>query len=338
MPDTSRTWDGGYISKDSKGRDVYVIRRQIDGKRFEVSTRCHTSGAAHVQLKRFESDPSRYSPRGTDHEDAVILTKELTTAFLKWSLDVKGNTKKWVGDQRRAMSWWGAKLGQVDLRRLTDRQLVKALDGAPGRKQRIATIKVFYAWLINERHELERTQDPTIGIAVPQSQPEQWTTNKVIPREDYLKVAGHLSQHWRDAIDVLAGTGWHVSELVRFARGGAVEKHPQSERSVVVCPLTKGGAVLKTEVSDPVAGAAGRLRKKGGFSDRMLYTALAKASEDAGVDLITPGRFRHSVATWAINSGAAPAAVAAFLGHRSQQTTKKFYATHAVPAKVPTLA
>jgi integrase len=44
------------------------------------------------------------------------------------------------------------------------------------------------------------------------------------------------------------------------------------------------------------------------------------------------------VASWAIEAGADPALVAAFLGHRSPRTTRKFYATNVSPAKVPTLA
>ncbi|WNG41678.1 site-specific integrase [Archangium violaceum] len=50
-----------------------------------------------------------------------------------------------------------------------------------------------------------------------------------------------------------------------------------------------------------------------------------------------PGRFRHSVATWAIEKGATPASVAAFLNHKSLAITRRFYATHAVPTKVPAL-
>jgi len=51
-----------------------------------------------------------------------------------------------------------------------------------------------------------------------------------------------------------------------------------------------------------------------------------------------PGYLRHSVANWVINAGADPASVAAFLGHKSLVTTKRFYATHAILAVVPTLA
>ncbi len=45
----------------------------------------------------------------------------------------------------------------------------------------------------------------------------------MIPREHYLLAREHLTLHWRDRMDVQAGTGWHVSELVRFAMMGSVE-------------------------------------------------------------------------------------------------------------------
>ena len=57
-----------------------------------------------------------------------------------------------------------------------------------------------------------------------------------------------------------------------------------------------------------------------------------------GIDVFSPGQFRHSVATWAFEQGADPAAVSAFLGHKSPATTKKFYATLATVPKIPTLA
>jgi len=45
------------------------------------------------------------------------------------------------------------------------------------------------------------------------------------------------------------------------------------------------------------------------------------------------------VATWAIERGDDPAAVAAFLGHKSPATTRRFYATLAVVVpKIRTLA
>jgi integrase len=82
----------------------------------------------------------------------------------------------------------------------------------------------------------------------------------------------------------------------------------------------------------------------GGFSrewyDRAVVAACAvvkRPDGEIGIPAFTPGRLRHSVASWAIDAGADPAQVAAFLGHRSPRTTRKFYATHSAPTKVPTL-
>ena len=58
--------------------------------------------------------------------------------------------------------------------------------------------------------------------------------------------------------------------------------------------------------------------------------------QGAKVEPHTPGRYRHAVATWAVERGVDLRAVASFLGHRFPATTRKFYATHATAAKVPT--
>lgn len=61
-----------------------------------------------------------------------------------------------------------------------------------------------------------------------------------------------------------------------------------------------------------------------------------EACHAAGVEPYGAGQYRHSVATWAISQGTGPAAVAAFLGHRSAAMTKRFYATLAVMPAEPT--
>jgi integrase len=340
MPDTTRTWDGGYIRKDAKGRDVFIIRRMLEGHRFEVSTRCHTSTAAHAQLKRFEEDPWNYRPGASQESTGAALTKDTAALFLSWSRDVKKNTPKWVTDQHRALVWWLDVLGEVDVRRLSTARLVSALDGAPeARKQKIATLKAFCSWLIKERHVLKKAEDPTAGLSVPQARPEQWKTPKAISPENFAKVREHLEGTWRDALDVLAGTGWHFSELARFITGGSVSNHPTERGAKVLdCPQTKSGEPLRTQVSPEVVEAAARLLKLEGLNYFDLRKALAKASSAAGVrPALQPGHLRHSVATWAVNSQTPPAVVSAFLNHKSPQTTKRFYATFGVPAKVPTL-
>ncbi len=131
---------------------------------------------------------------------------------------------------------------------------------------------------------------------------------------------------------MLGGTGWHLTELERFAKGGRVDKHPRLKGRVLLCPHTKGGAPLRTAVTADVAAAATRLLERGYLRGDELNRAIKRTGAK-----FNPGSMRHSVATWAINSGADPAAVAAFLGHKSPATTRKFYATHAVPLKVPTM-
>jgi integrase len=178
--------------------------------------------------------------------------------------------------------------------------------------------------------------------SVPQAKPEQWKRVKAIPREHYLLTREHLAGHWRDALDILAGTGWHVSELQRFAEDGRVEPYPrqgdvEGVAGVLVCPSHKNGEELRTGASAEVVDAARRLRERGSLSIEKFGLAVRAASRAAGIPEFSPGRFRHSVATWAINQGADPATVAAFLNHKSPRTTMRFYATHAIPKKIPTL-
>jgi integrase len=109
--------------------------------------------------------------------------------------------------------------------------------------------------------------------------------------------------------------------------------------------MRKSGEPQRTRVSPDVLEAAKRLRAHGPISlewyDRAVKSACAAVKlpdGGGGIPPFTPGRLRHSVASWAIDMGADPAQVAAFLGHRSARTTRKFYATHSAPTKVPTLA
>ena len=156
---------------------------------------------------------------------------------------------------------------------------------------------------------------------------------------------------WADALVVQAGTGWHTTELVRFSASGSIEALPKSMKiehgavGVLVCPMHKSGDVHRTAVSQEVLDAAKRLREHGAFSrewyDRAVRAACKAVTNPdgtTGIPVFTPGRFRHSVASWAFEAGADPFAVSAFLGHKSASTTRKFYASLATVPKVPTLA
>lgn len=331
MPDRSQKWPGGYVSQ---GSGAFFIYKRVRGKLYEVRTPATGIKAALKHLERFEANPENYKPQGEAPADALRLGEELGRAFLFWSRDVKRNTPRWVRDQQRALTWWESRLQGEDLRTVKTARLLAELDAAKtGRKQLIATLKAFYAWLRTERHLIETAQDPTYGqLKVPQARPKQLEQIKAIDRAEYEGALKKLKGWPRDALEVLGGTGWHVTELERFAAGGAVEAHPLSGAPVLRCPHTKGGVELRTQVSPQVGAAGKRLRERG----KVDYFALRAALQATGAKF-NPGFLRHSVASWAINSGADPAAVAAFLGHKSPATTRKFYATHAVPLKVPTL-
>lgn len=330
------TWDGGFIREDAAGHRFYWIRRMVGGKRFEVNTRATTTKAAIKQLERFEAAPESYEPGGGQSGEPVKLDDDLATLFLTWSSEVKHNSKKWVGQQGEYLTWWSGVLGDRDLRRLDlARDILPSLLGAPARVHKIAVLKVFFSWLVKEKRLLTAAQDPTFRtLDVPQARPEQWTRSKAFGQEQFTETRNRLETYWRDAIDILAGTGWHVSELTRFAHKGAVQDHPSGKgRRVLLCPQTKGGEPLRTEVSDGVASAGERLLHQQSFSPDRFAKAVKRASRGA----FTVGQFRHAVATWAINAGTDPGQVAAFLNHKSPRTTRKFYATHAVAKKIPTL-
>jgi integrase len=335
------TWEGGFIRKDKRGRKVYVIRRMIHGAVFKVSTRAHTETAAVAQLRRFEANPSAFRPAG-DVGPRLVLDDDLIEAFLAHSLEVKRNTPKWVRDQRRALEWWRGYLPGRDLRRLTMAgDLVPALDGAVGQRTKREVIKALFSWLRTERHSLTKAEDATLDLRIPQgSSRTREREDKAFPVGHYRAARRHLRGRFRWALDVLAGTGVHLEALARFAAAGTFETYrggtDRTVAGVLVFPDEKDREPHRVAVSAEVLKAARALRAEGTLHLGRFAQALTRACKAARVEPHTPGRYRHAVATWAVERGADFASVASFLGHRSPATTRRFYATHATPAKVPT--
>lgn len=340
-PGYGRTWPGGIVWIDRHGRECYTILRQVDGVRYKIATRTHHLKAAMAHLERFERDPSAYRPGG-DTSGAVRFTEELCERFLTWSLKEKRNTPEWCGKQKRYLEWWREQLGEVDLRTLSlTRDILPPLDQTPGQGQRAAVIKALYGWLRKQVHAITPAQDPTLNaMPVRHARPEQARRIKAFSPTDYSTIRAWLLERpelaiYGQALTVLAGTGWHVTELCRFAAGGELSE--EGGEAVLDLPRTKAGTPLRTRVSPEVAAAARELRAGGKVDYHDLWRAVRKACRATGVK-IAIGSFRHSVATWAINGGASVKDTSAFLNHGSEQTTRRFYATHAAPKKVPTLA
>lgn len=361
-----RLWEGGYVRQDGRGREVYIIRRMVRGHRYHVSTRCHTARAALEQLARFEADPAAYDPRGSSPADPIFLDVTLAEGFLTWSRQVRHNTRKWVGEQRAALAWWAEQLGGRDLRGLSlPMHIVPALDGTierparvKGRAHKIATLKALYSWLRKERHLLSSAEDPTADLSVPQSQPAQRRMQKELTPEQVQRVVAELAPERRRArlaaeraIDIEqvrhmtdyrphlrlgASTGWHVTELHRFAACGRIldpAAHQVADGTAAILEtIHKNGEVFRTRVGPIGAAAARELLEVGGFSVERYAAAVAEAAEAAGVHGFR-GALRHSALTWAADRAGERAAQES-ARHKSPRTSKKFYAERAAPPNV----
>lgn len=332
-------WPGGYIHRQQDGTDLFIIERRVNGHRFHVSTRCHGWKAAMKQLERFEADPFGYKPEGIAPEVPMALTADVLEEYRSWQLG-KGNTTKHANEMHNRLCDWIDDLAGADLRKVTLRDHIKpALDKrGTCRPHRIIALKGLYAWLRKERHLLTSGQDPTLDLPVPQARPEKWKRRKAVPFEHVQAAVRHMEGAYRDMLVLLAGTGWHVTELERFVRS------PESEivyarrdgTLAVLVTLHKVGEMTRTPVSvRKVLAAAERLRSRGEIP-RRPNQALKKACEDAKVPIFTFGVLRHSVATWSVERGAIPALVSEFLNHKDPRTTKRFYTDVSVPtAQVP---
>src|SRR5205814_616044 len=110
------------------------------------------------------------------------------------------------------------------------KHILPSLEGGTARGPRIAVLKRLYSYLRKVTHRISREDDPTLEtLTVPQSRPEQWKRVKSVPSANVGAALEHLSNTYKDALLVLAGTGWHVTEIIRFARTGSIEASRQAE-------------------------------------------------------------------------------------------------------------
>jgi integrase len=330
-------WPGGYIHRQQNGQPLFVLEREVGGRRFHRSTRCHTLKAAMKQLERFEADPANYRPDGDSEEgDApLFLTAELADAFWRWQIETKGVTRKHANEVSSRLVHWIEDLGRVDLRKATLRDHIKpALDARKTmRSHRISTLKSFYAWLREEKHLLTHHQDPTLDLPVPQSKPEKRKRKKAVELERVLAVLEYLEGPYRDLMVLFGATGWHVTEVERFIRNPESEiLHAKREGTIAVLVTRhKNREWTRTPVTDlDVLAAAERLRGRGKMP-RRPNSALQEACDKAKVARFTFGVMRHTVGTWGVEEGASPERVSEFLAHKDKRTTENFYIDVGVP-------
>src|SRR6266850_7407295 len=289
MADRVGTWDGGYVRTDAHGRNIYVIRQQVNGKRYELSTRAFSVRAALEQLKRFQADPEGYDPRGERRPDPIYLNEELVREYIAYSREEKGNSRSWVTEQRSLLAWWAEKLISVDLRGASLREAVlPPLERAPGKSHKIAVLKAVYTWLRKVKREIALDEDPTAagGLTMPPPRKPQ-RLSKAVSREHVERARKHLIGSWRDALDLQKETGWHVTEIQRFASDGDIEPPVPSQRELGIAGVLvvkhKSGEQHRTAVSATTLKAAQRLRERVGFSVAWYQRAVKAACKAAGL-------------------------------------------------------
>ena len=108
------TWEGGFIRRDRRGAPVFVLYKQVAGRRWKRTLAARTLLDALVELRRFEADPADYCHPEDAPDARLVLDGALVDAYLA-SIQ---NTPKWRAYKRRLLLWWAATLNGCDLRRV----------------------------------------------------------------------------------------------------------------------------------------------------------------------------------------------------------------------------
>lgn len=348
-----KRWAGGYIHHESDGRPLFIIERQVAGRRFHISTRCNDEGAAMKQFARFQADPTNYSPTGIEPTADVVISVELISEFREWHLAEKKNTNKYCNSIARKLGDWMVTLGKRDLRKLALHDLKELLKTWPTERQRrVIAIKIFFHWLRKEKGLVTHSEDPTLDLAVPQGEPAKWKRKKATDWQLVRDTFPFLSRRMQDVMQFFAATGWHITEVERFVRRGdsSIEKpvfevtDPEGRKVLgVLITWHKTKKWTRTSIVHQAhLDAIQRLLAEGTIPRKMNeQIAEAVAQADAARRKLEPdhqprepwkmGWMRHTVSTWAGELGDTAEHVAQHLDHADKKTTERFYLDHRVP-------
>lgn len=330
-------WLGGFVRYTRAGRPTYIIERHWRGGYYKASTRCHTEAGALKELALFEADPGSYVAGG---RGPLFLSLELIREFRDWQLE-RGNTYEWAKDCAVMLGGWTLALGdRADLRRLKAVDVKTALATFNGgQPARIVALKAFYSWLRKEKNLVEHHESPMPDVRIPKRQTSRLTAPRDVPVERAMLVYRHLREDVRDVLQLLAATGWHQSEAIRFATSGEIRKDPtgKSLATLIVWHKAKEKAISGITKRQHLE-AAKRVRARGESLGRSrLHFLISRACRDAGLpkeEWFGFGDMRHSVATWAIEAGESIENTAKHANHTTPKMMRQHYVRHAVPRAI----
>ncbi len=356
MPSWTGKWKGGRTYQTHNGRTVYVLRKMVQGKHYEITLEARSQSDAEAELALFLRDPGAYQTRSQaerTRQDAEVYLESATVGRFLEYLRGQGRTEKYRRNVRAYLTFWAEALADRDLREVTLQELKRELAKAStAKKHRIIAIKSFFSFLREVEAVLPASQDATLGLKVPPPRPEKAKRNKGYTMAEvekfYRAISGWESpklggmktdvQAVRDLVVLHAKTGMHRSEIERIARGECelrtVDDH--SEIRGVVRFVHKSGRVHAQSLDAQALTAAQRLQARGGApADSWVRKVLRRAAKSLGREPLKLGQMRHSFVSWAqlhgrkVRPTEAPGVplpeIAEAIGHLHATTTSRFY-------------
>jgi hypothetical protein len=337
---------------------TFIIERHQDGVRYHVSTKCRTERAALEALALFEADPANYRPMrktAATPKAVVTLTADLITEYTDWMVQRPYSPASETHAQKhftRLREWLVFYRGR-DIRQVPLSEVAAHLQGKRDLMMRIQALRSFAAWLRTTKYLITRGEDVTLDLkSPPRRATKDWRQVAVEP-ERIRAILPHLPAESRDVMVLRLGTGWHGSEVARFAKTGRIYRTPgktillMTEAGAERVPLLAvlrvkhkiGGDTNTPIIYEEHLAAAERIQGRGRIPHELtLNRHTEKACELAGVPRFLNWHLRHSVVSNAIEEGADLEHASVFVGHLNVDTTRKHYAQLALPKKaVPVL-
>lgn len=332
---TKQKWLGGFIRMTKSGRPTYIIEKHIHGAYFKVSTRRNTERGAIEEFERFEVDPAAYV---AGLVDALPMTPELVMEYRAWQIGEKGNLTETANWNASMLRDWLKALSGKDLRRVSATKDIKPALAAwkTSRAGRIVALKGFYSWLRKEKGLVQHHQDPMPDVRIPKGGSSRETAPRDHPYKLVMRVYRCLREDVRDILQLLVGTGWHLSEVIRFASTGEIRKDPTGKhRAVLVTWHKRREKAVSGLMKVAHVEAAKRIRAKGYTLGRSrLAFLMRRANYDAGIPKgqeVFFGDMRHTVSTWAHEMGEDIENTAKAFNHTDAKMLRQHYVRHAVP-------
>jgi integrase len=306
------------------------------------------------ELEKFEQSPIDYRAARSAKSTGLVLTPVLIDEYLDW-MKAEELSRPYIKEHERHLGEIMVAMGGRDLRRIGFVALRGVIDslGTVAHWNRVKAIKAFASWLRRHKGALPRNEDPTLDLLNPVQTPEKNRRSKAMEMHIVEKAIPLMANPAiADIAIVLASTGCHISEILRFANdegGGLFEPADWQDPSVLGNLLVRHKSDMrrKRPASHVVAiteqrtlDALKRIQARGkGPSRGAIGVSDAQVSVKLGVKF-SMGWNRHSVATWLAKDGRAEGDIAELLGQKSTKMAKQVYidlGMSARPVPIPKL-